>query len=499
MSAELIKRIVIVGGGTAGWMAACALSKLITPTPHITLVESEDIGIVGVGEATIPAIKLFNAAVGLEERAFLKATQATYKLGIEFVDWRAQGERYIHAFGDIGMRLGLIDFHHYWLRARALGHAHSLWTYSPNARAATLNRFGHLAKIGDTPMQGLAYAFHFDAALYARFLRRVAEARGVTRVEGIIAHAEQNSETGFLTAVVLQSGARIEGELFIDCSGFRGLLIEQALHAGYEDWTEHLPCDRALAVPCARAEPLTPFTRSTARDAGWQWRIPLQHRTGNGYVYCSRFISDDEATATLLANLDGEALAEPRPLRFVTGRRKKFWDKNVVALGLASGFMEPLESTSIHLIQSGLLRLVSQFPDLGFSPTRIAEYNRQCTNEFEKIRDFLVLHYRANAKSDSAFWRLCQSLPVSDHLARKIALFEDGGHIHREAEELFTEAGWLQVMIGQGLEPRTYHPLAHALSQAQLDGFLRDLDQVIGRAIDGVDEHDAHIKRFISV
>jgi tryptophan 7-halogenase len=479
-------------------MAACALASLINPAPTITLVESEEIGIVGVGEATIPAIKLFNSAVGLDEAAFLRATQASYKLGIEFVDWHRPGARYIHAFGDIGMRLGIVDFHHFWARAQASGQNRDFWAYSPNAVAARGNRFAHFSTIPDTPMAGLAYAFHFDAGLYAQYLRKIAEGRGVVRVEGKITYATQRSEDGFISGIVLENGDAVEGDLFIDCSGFRGLLIEQTLKAGYEDWSGHLPCNRALAVPCARVEPLTPYTRSTARTAGWQWRIPLQHRTGNGHVYCSDFISDDEAAAALMANLDGEALAEPRPLRFVTGRRKAFWSKNVVALGLASGFMEPLESTSIHLIQSGVIRLVSLFPDRRFSPHLIAEYNRQTGIEFERIRDFLVLHYRANAKGDLPFWRHCQSLPVSEGLARKLDLFESCGRIHREQDELFTEPGWLQVMIGQGILPQSYHPSADGLSPERLSQFLDDLARIIARTISATPDHDAHIRQFLA-
>jgi tryptophan halogenase len=492
-----LQSVVIVGGGTAGWMAACALAKLIGPQISIHLVESEEIGIVGVGEATIPAIKLFNQAIGLNETEFLRRTQATFKLGIQFVDWSRLGSRYIHAFGDIGLPLGVTPFHHYWLRARHRFPDLDLWTFSPNAQASAQNRFAHVAQIADTPMAGLAYAFHFDAALYAQYLRSIAEGLGVTRTEGKIQRAEQRESDGFISAIILESGARIEGDLFIDCSGFRGLLIEQTLKTGYEDWSNWLPCDRAIAVPNARVEPLTPYTRSTARAAGWQWRIPLQHRTGNGYVYCSAFLSEDEAIETLLQNLDAPHLAEPRPLRFVTGRREKFWNKNVVALGLASGFMEPLESTSIHLIQSGVIRLITMFPDLSFDPVLIEEYNRQCIIEFERIRDFLVLHYRANAKDDAPFWRMCQNLPVSEALQRKLDLFESSGRIYREADELFTEAAWLQVMIGQGIIPRAHHPIADALGDDQLERYLADLRHLITRTIDRAPDHDAYIDAML--
>jgi tryptophan halogenase len=489
-----IERVVIVGGGTAGWMAATALAKLIPGRMEIQLIESDEIGIVGVGEATIPAIKLFNQAVGLNEAEFLKRTHGTFKLGIEFVDWLKPGARYIHAFGDIGMRLGIVDFHHYWLRAAKTNTALNLWDFSPNALAAAGNRFARIPTIADTPMAGLTYAFHFDAGLYAQFLRGMAEAAGVVRTEGKIARVVQHEETGHVRAVVLESGVEIEGDLFVDCSGFRGLLIEQALKTGYDDWTHWLPCDRAAAVPNVRVEPLTPFTRSTARSAGWQWRIPLQHRTGNGHVYCSQFISDDEAVATLVSNLDGEALAEPRLLRFTTGKRKKFWNKNVVALGLASGFMEPLESTSIHLIQSGVIRLVSLFPDRSFNPTLVEEYNRLSTVEFEKIRDFLILHYMANDKPESPFWSACRHMTIPESLTRKIDLFRQTGRIHRESDELFTEAAWLQVMIGQGIKPTAYHPGADGLSKVQLAQFFADLRTLIGRALAQAPDHAAFLQ-----
>ncbi|MFZ4068495.1 MAG: tryptophan halogenase family protein [Caulobacterales bacterium] len=492
-----IENVVIVGGGTAGWMAATGLAKLIGPQLKITLIESDEIGIVGVGEATIPAIKLFNQAVGLDENAFLKATHGTFKLGIEFVDWFAPGARYIHAFGDIGPRVGLIDFYHYWLRAQAAGQGGLLWDYSPNAAAAAEAKFARMPRLADTPMAGLAYAFHFDAGLYARFLRTIAQSAGVERIEGKITRTLLREPDGFVRAVQMESGVEIAGDLFIDCSGFRGLLIEEALHTGYDDWRAFLPCDRALAVPSARTEPLLPFTRSTAKAAGWQWRIPLTHRTGNGYVYCSDFVSDDEAAASLLAGLDGEALADPRPLRFVTGRRKKFWNKNVVALGLASGFMEPLESTSIHLIQSGLIRLATMFPDKAFAPALVDEYNRLSGIEFERIRDFIQLHYKANARHDHPFWDMCRALPASEGLARKLSVFQQTGRIHREQDELFTEAGWLQVMIGQGVHPVAYHPLADALSADQLAGMLADIKIVIGREIGRLPTQAAFIAKTI--
>ncbi|MBC7989273.1 MAG: tryptophan 7-halogenase, partial [Luteimonas sp.] len=387
MMDQRISKVVIVGGGTAGWMAAAALSKVLGERIAIRLIESDEIGIVGVGEATIPQICLFNSTLGIDEDDFVRKTQASFKLGIEFVGWGKPQDRYLHAFGPVGGRdLGLIPFYQYWIKQRLAGKAADIGSYSLNTIASRQNRFMRPPNITNSPLSNIPYAFHFDAGLYARYLRGLSEARGVVRSEGKVLETRLRAEDGFIESVVLESGEVVDGELFVDCSGFRGLLIEQALQTGYHDWSHWLPCNRALAVPCASAGELTPYTRSTARSAGWQWRIPLQHRTGNGYVYCSDYISDDEAAATLLANLDGEALADPRPLRFVTGMRRKFWNRNCVAIGLASGFMEPLESTSIHFIQSAVARLVSFFPDASFDQADIDEYNRQLQFEFERSR-----------------------------------------------------------------------------------------------------------------
>ena len=395
MTDRRFKRIVIVGGGTAGWMAAAAFSKLLGRDYSVDLVESEEIGTVGVGEATVPHLKLFNQVLEIDEIEFLKQVQGTFKLGIEFVDWRRPGDRYVHGFGTIGHDYGLLPFHQYWLKLFLAGRASDIGEYSLNTVAAPRGRF--MASATDvapnSPLANIAYAYHFDAGRYARFLRTYAESRGTRRTEGKVVDVTLRGEDGFIESVRLDNGTTLAGDLFIDCSGFRGLLIEQALHTGYEDWTHWLPCDRALAVPCENSGDPAPFTRSTARSAGWQWRIPLQHRTGNGYVYSSAHISDDEAARTLLSNLGGRALGDPRPLRFTTGMRRKFWNRNCVAIGLASGFMEPLESTSIYLIQSGIARLLSLLPDDGFSPVLVDRYNAQATFEFERIRDFLILHY----------------------------------------------------------------------------------------------------------
>jgi len=490
-----IKKVVIVGGGTAGWMTAAALARFFEKTIEIELIESDDIGIVGVGEATIPQIRLFTGLLGVDENEVLARTQGTIKLGIQFRDWGRPGDVYMHAFGGIGGKLGMLDFHHYWLKARQVGRQDRLWDYSLNETAALAGRFDRLERIGDTPLGGLVYAFHFDASLFARYLREFSEQRGVRRTEGRVTGVNLHPESGYIDSVTMESGQRIGGGLFIDCSGFRGLLIEEALETGYEDWSLWLPCDRAVAVPCTSAEPLLPFTQAIARRAGWQWRIPLQHRTGNGHVYASQYLSDDEATAILLDNLDGEPKAEPRLLKFTTGRRKKFWNRNCVALGLASGFMEPLESTSIHLIQTGISRLLEYFPRSGFAQVEIDEYNRRCIYEFERIRDFLILHYHLNERTDSAFWTDRRNLPIPAELHRRMDLFRANGRIHREFDELFTEVAWLQVMLGQGLNPGGYHPLADRVTAEQLNGFLGNIRQHIANAVNRLPSHRSWLEQ----
>ncbi|AAK24259.1 tryptophan halogenase family protein [Caulobacter vibrioides] len=495
MAQQPIKALTIVGGGTAGWISAALLSRTLGPSVAITVVESDEIGIVGVGEATIPAIRLLNSLLGLDENDFLAATHGTIKLGIDFVDWHTVGQSYLHAFGPIGRPLGMAPFHHYWLRRRQAGHDESLWDYSLNARAAKAGRFDRIPQVGGGYLEGLAYAFHFDAALYAQYLRRYSEAQGVTRVEGRIVGVDQDAESGFVTSLTLQDGRKVGGEFFIDCSGFRGLLIEEALKSGYEDWRAWLPMDSAIAVPCASVTPLTPYTRATAREAGWQWRIPLQHRTGNGHVFCSDYIDAARATDVLMANLDGAPLAEPRQLRFTTGRRKQFWNRNVVAMGLASGFMEPLESTSIHLVQSALNRLLALFPDRGFNPIEIAEYNRQTALEYEYIRDFLVLHYKATTREDTPFWRAVRQMDMPDSLKARIALFSQSGRLFNQDDDLFKEASWIQVLIGQGVIPQAFHPLTGVVTDAQLDEYLANLRQIMSRAIDALPAHGDFIAK----
>ncbi|MBA4045889.1 MAG: tryptophan halogenase [Erythrobacter sp.] len=495
MDAGSVRKLVIVGGGTAGWITAAAFAKLLGKRLTIELVESEAIGTVGVGEATIPQIIRLNHILGIDEHDFLRRTSGTFKLGIEFVDWGAVGTRYLHTFGETGMNLGNVAFHHYWRRSVAEGAKGSLWDYSLHQMAADQARFGKLSKVGNTAMTGLAYAYHFDASRYALYLREYAEARGVTRTEGIVESVARDGESGDLTGITLAGGQRVEGDFFIDCTGFRSLLLGGELGVGYDDWSRWLPCDRALAVPSERLPTIVPYTRATAKSAGWQWRIPLQHRTGNGHVYSSGFITDDAAADTLLAGLDTKALGDPRPIRFTTGRRQAFWAHNCVALGLASGFLEPLESTSIHLIQSHVSRLIQIFPRNRNAEAERAEYNRRCTAEFEQIRDFLILHYHQTAREDSEFWRYCKNMSVPESLTQKLALFAASGRVGRDADDLFRDASWVQVMLGQGIMPADYDPMADQIAPPQLDEFLGSLRTLITRAVASLPTHEDYLKQ----
>ncbi len=487
MPAEPALQIVIVGGGTAGWMAAAALAKLTEC--KVTLVESEAIGTVGVGEATIPQIRLFNRGLGIDEPEFLRETRATYKLGIEFAGWSGEGSRYMHAFGQVGHPHGLLPFHQYWLRARAEGIAGPLADYSLNERAAHALKMQMWRIEPGKPAPDMPWAYHFDAGLYAAYLRRLAEANGAVRVEGIVGSVERHGESGDIAAVALEDGRRIAGDFFLDCTGFRGLLIERELNAGFDDWTRWLPCDRAVAVPCATRGDFTPYTRATAREAGWQWRIPLQHRIGNGLVYSSEFMSEDAAVALLLANLDGEPQAEPARLRFAAGMRRRHWIGNCLALGLSAGFMEPLESTAIHLVQSAIARFLAMLPRREAAPAIIAEYNRQAAFEWTRIRDFLILHYWANGREGEPFWDRCRAMDLPDTLAAKVEQFRATGLIHREHEELFTEPGWLQVFVGQQVMPDAWHPAADAMPQAELAAMLARIERRDAALVEAMPPH----------
>uniref|UniRef100_B0T6X7 Tryptophan halogenase n=1 Tax=Caulobacter sp. (strain K31) TaxID=366602 RepID=B0T6X7_CAUSK len=485
-----LKKILIAGGGSAGWMTAALCAKLFQGLYEIVLIESEEIGTVGVGEATIPAIKRFNELLGLDEDDFLRRTQGSFKLGIQFKDWSRLGSSYVHGFGVIGQDLGWLRCHQYWLRMNALGHGGDFAQLSINTAAALDNRFMRAKpEMGDSPIAHIAHAFHFDAGLYARYLSGYAQERGVRRREGKIVDVALRSDDGFVQSVTMDDGEVIAADLFVDCSGFRGLIIEQAMKTGYEAWKHWLPCDRAIAVPCERSANFTPYTRSTAREAGWQWRIPLQHRTGNGHVYSSEHIDDDEAERVLLANLDGAQRADPLRIRFVTGKRKKIWNRNCVAIGLASGFLEPLESTSLHLIQSAIIRMVRLLPDAGFDQAGIDEFNRQSDFEYERIRDFIILHYKATQRDDTAFWRYCRDMEVPATLQRKIDLFSANGRVFREDDELFTEESWIQVFLGQGIIPRGYDPLVQVQSDAQIAQYLANIETVIGKCVKVMPTH----------
>ncbi|MBU6267553.1 MAG: FAD-dependent oxidoreductase [Sphingomonadales bacterium] len=491
-----IKRILIAGGGSAGWMTAALLARLFQGLYEVVLVESEEIGIIGVGEATIPAIKKYIELLGLDENEFMVRTQASFKLGIQFNNWSHPGSSYVHGFGVIGQDWEWLRCHQYWLRLNQLGRADDFARYSINTAAVAHNRFMRAQPdMADSPIGHIGHAFHFDAALFAQFLSGYAQDRGVRRREGRIGAVNLRSTDGFVESITMADGEVIPADFFVDCTGLRGLIIEQALHTGYENWQHWLPCDRAVAVPCERSENFTPYTKSTAHGAGWQWRIPLQHRTGNGHVYSSQYIDDAEAERVLLANLDGEQRADPFRVQYTTGRRKQFWNRNCVAVGLASGFLEPLESTSIHLIQSAVIRLVRLLPDAGFNPANIAEYNRQTTFEYERIRDFIILHYKATQRDDTPFWNYCRTMSVPETLQRKIDLWMANGRIFREDEELFAEESWIQVLIGQGLIPHGHDPLVAIKSDAQIAQFLGNIAAVIEKCVAVMPGHAEYVAK----
>jgi tryptophan halogenase len=476
-------------------MTAAALSNALLVNCEITVVESDEIGTVGVGEATIPPIKLFNARLGIDENEFIRHTQGSFKLGIQFVDWVSIGHRYFHPFGSFGADFDVVPLHQYWLGTRLAGGTAELSDYSMACAAAERCRFDRPLRDPRRIQSTYDYAYHFDAGLYAKYLRTYSERRGVRRTEGRVGEVRLRSGDGFIEAISLVDGRELTADFFIDCTGFRGLLIEGALGTGYEDWTHWLPCDRAVAVPCEPGGEFTPYTRSTAREAGWQWRIPLQHRTGNGYVYCSKYLSDDEAVRTLLGNLDGRPLADPRLLRFVTGRRRQFWSRNCVAIGLAAGFMEPLESTSLHLIQTGITRLLALFPNRDFDPLAAHEYNRLTQLEYEGIRDFLILHYHVTERDDSALWRDCAAMSIPESLRYKLDQFKACGRLVSTSTELFQNPNWLAVLVGQKVSPQACDPLVLHRAPIEADRLLAGLRRTIVEAAEAMPAHQQYIER----
>ena len=483
-------KVVIAGGGTAGWMTAAAVAATLGDCIDLTLVESEAIGTIGVGESTIPPMVLFNRLLGIGEADFMRATQATFKLGIKFENWKDVGESYFHSFGTTGKDHWSAGFQHFWLHGLAQGHTHSYDDYCLELKAALEGKFAHL------PDDQMNYAYQLDSGLYAAFLRKRAERDGAVRIEGRIAEVELDGGTGNIAALRLDGDRRIEGDLFIDCTGFRALLIEGALHAGFDDWTHYLPCDSAIAVQTASVRPPVPYTRAIAHDAGWQWRIPLQHRQGNGIVYCSRYLDKDAALERLLGTVEGQVLTKPNFIGYATGARRKQWHRNCVAVGLSGGFMEPLESTSIHLIQRAVLRLIRMLPGGPISERDIAEFNDQQLTDMDQIRDFLILHYKVTERRDSPFWRHCAALPMPDSLAQKIELFRETGRVFRKNEELFVENSWVQVMMGQGIMPQSYHPIATKLRADELDRFLTMLRDSVAKTVAGLPDQQSYIARY---
>jgi len=496
MQQNAIRKIVIVGGGTAGWMAAAPLAQGFGGRCEIVLVESPEIGTIGVGEATLPTIRFYNNALQLDQADFIRKTQATFKLGIEFRDWGHVGHRFFHGFGDFGPPINGVAPHHYWLRlAQAFEQMPDLENWSMPSVMARANKFALPTDAQPGVTDAFSFGYQFDAGLYAAYLRDYAVARGATRIEGLITGVDQHPETGFVTGVRLRDGRTIDGDLFIDCSGFRGLLIEDTLQAGYEDWSEYLPCNSAQAVPCARVEPLTPYTRSTAQGAGWTWRIPLQHRTGNGHVYSNAFTTDEQARRDLLAGLDGAALDEPRQLRFVTGRRKRSWIKNVVAVGLSAGFVEPLESTSIHLIETAVGKLIELWPDRAFRPELAAEFNRVMGSRYEAVRDFIVLHYKLTQRTDTEFWRYCAAMKIPDSLAHQIELFRETGRVAIFERDGFAEPSFVAMLFGLNAVPRRYDPFADGVDMRQLHGHFAGLRDLIAQTVAKMPAHGAYLEK----
>jgi len=484
-----VKKVVIVGGGTAGWMTAASLAKLIGKNLDITLIESDEIGTVGVGEATIPTMMTLHQLLKINEQEFMAEVQATFKLGISFENWKNVDQAYIHSFGFTGQDCWAAGFQHFWLKGKERGISKEFGDYSVELQAAKANKFAVLAN------NGLNYAYHIDASLYAKFLRRLAERYNAKRVEGKITVVNQH-DNGDIKSVVLASGKIIQGDLFIDCSGFAGLLIEKTLNTEFEDWSQWLPCDSAIAVQTRSVREAIPYTRAIARESGWQWRIPLQSRVGNGLVFCSRYLSDQEATQTLLSNLEGEVLTEPRVIKFRTGQRTQHWNRNCIALGLAGGFVEPLESTSIHLIQRGIIRLMQMFPFDGVVEPDVQEFNTQMKGEFYFIRDFIVMHYHLTERTDTEFWRHCKTMKIPDSLQHRLDLFKKTGRIFQQAGDVFAENSWSQVMLGQGLIPEHYHPIVDMMSDDELEQFLKNISISVEQTVSQLPSHQQFLSQY---
>ena len=485
-----VRRVVIAGGGTAGWMAAAALSRTLGKVLDITLVESDEIGTVGVGEATIPTLVHFHRLLDIGEQEFMAATSATFKLGISFEGWRARGEDYIHSFGTTGTDHFTAGFQQFWLKGRERGLASDYGDYCLELAASRESRFGQL------PNDGMNYAYHLDATAYARYLRRFSEHFGVKRVEAKIASVQTDPASGQVSALVLDSGTRIEGDLFVDCTGFRSMLLGQTMGVDYEDWSQWLFNDSAIAVQTESVGPAIPLTRSIAHDWGWQWRIPLQHRVGNGIVFSSRHVDDDTARAALLGNVAGKVLTEPRVIRFKPGQRQRVWAGNVVALGLASGFLEPIESTSIHLIQRGIVRLLQMFPTDGIQQSDVDEFNAQAAQDIRTIRDFIIAHYKVTNRNDTPYWAEAQAMAVPEELRHRIELFRETGRVFRDGNELFAENSWVQVMLGQGITPRTHHQVADLMGDAELADFLNGIRDQVRRTVARLPAHHDYVRGY---
>ncbi|MFT4940470.1 MAG: tryptophan halogenase [Paraglaciecola sp.] len=483
-------KVVVAGGGTAGWLTAYSLITRLGKLLDITLVESDQIGTVGVGEATIPTMRAFHSLVGIDEREFMSATQATFKLGIMFDNWGQQGDNYFHSFGEIGQRSWMAEFHEFWLEAKAQGFGGSLEDYCLELKAAKANKFA--THSGKKPVN---FAYHMDATAYAKYLRKKSEVAGVKRVEGRIGQI-QNDESGNISSLILDNGTTIAGDVFIDCTGFRGLLIGENLKIGYEDWSHWLAADSAIAVQTQAVEAPVPYTRSIAHSAGWQWRIPLQNRVGNGIVYSSKFLSDDEARKTLMGNITGPALTEPRQLRFTTGRRKKAWHLNCIAIGLSSGFLEPLESTSIHLVTTAILRLMKLFPFGGNTALLAEHFNRESQLEAETVRDFIILHYHLTQRDDSPYWKHFRTMDIPDSLAHRMAMFRENAYAWPGDVSLFRVDSWVQVMMGQGLIPEQHHGAGRVLAVEGLKEQMTALRRMIDNSVAQLPEHADFIKTY---